>query len=211
MTVHDPWNTHEGAGFRYKSAHPTLYYVGSEPLTQRVVDTIAASLHDFAGPWGYLHDVNPIVFAAKPGTLAVIADDAGWAAALPLAPLAQKVRRLLAPSVGDVINSLDQLIDRLVDYRQGIGEIELAGSISWSDFSALDQAARPIDSASVRLPYFNADTAVIRRYLPGIGPIEGFYFNSREQRLVLVSQGNDWKIWSWGTSGHKRLIFGHLR
>jgi hypothetical protein len=141
----------------------------------------------------------------------MIAEDPGRVAAPPLAPLAQKVRRLLAPSAGDVVTSLDQLIDRLVDFRQGIGELELTGSVSWSDFSAIDQAARPIDISTLRLPYFNAETAVVQRYLPGIGPIGGFYFNSVDSRLFVVSQGNEWKIWSWTQSPGKRLIANHLR
>jgi hypothetical protein len=61
----------------------------------------------------------------------------------------------------------------------------------------------------VRLPYFDAQRAVVQEYRPGIGPIGGFYLNSEQRRMILVSQGNNWKIWSW-TAGEKRLISDRL-
>ena len=84
----------EGTGFQYDPQHPSLYSSGPESLTQRLVSQIGTTLGQFGQEWSYLHDVNPIVFAAKPGTLALLGDDPEWQNAPPLAPLAQKVRRL---------------------------------------------------------------------------------------------------------------------
>lgn len=198
--------TVEGAGFRFDSQHPTLYYVGAEPLTQRLISRVGDSLRDFAAGSSYLSDSNPIVFAAKPGTLAMLTDDPLWEFAAPLAPLAGKVRRILAPSASGNVGSLAELIARSVDMRQGVGEIELSGSISWSDFSAIERAAHTIVPTDKRLPFVDASAAIANRYTPGIGVIEGFYFNATEQRFYLVSQGNDWKVWRWSEASGRQLL-----
>lgn len=201
----------EGAGFRYDPQHPTLYYIGSEPLTQRLISQVGTSLREFGQAWAYLHDANPIVFAAKPGTLAMLGEDPRWQMAPPLAPIAQRVRRLLVPSATGSPGSLAELVTRTVDFRQGVGELELGGSISWSDFSGIERTAHTIVAMDRRMPFVDATSAVVARHDPRIGVIEGFYFSEPEKRFYLVSQGNDWKVWRWSGSADKKLIAADLR
>jgi hypothetical protein len=194
------------SGFRYDPAHPTLYYVGSEPLTQRLISQVGRSLSDFGARRTYFKDDNPVIFAAKPGTLALLGEDPHWQGASPLAPLASKVRRLTAPAAGENVNSLAELLSRVVDMRQGVGQIELSGSITWSDFSRVEDVARPFVAVDRRVPVSDATTAVAKRFEPGIGQLEGFFFSSADRSFYVMSQGNDWKLWRWSEVGGKRLI-----
>lgn len=196
----------EAAGFQYDPQHPTLYYVGAEPLTQRFISVIGTSLQKFGKQSAYLGTTNPVVFAAKPGTLAMIGESPDWEFGPPMAPLAQKVRRLLGSWTSGKPQSLADLLTRIVDFRQGIGELELTGSISWSNFSVIEQLARGFTISGRRLPFSSVSGALVANYQPHIGKIESFYYSERQQRFYIVSTGNDWHIWSWQYTGKKRLI-----
>ena len=82
----------------------------------------------------FLHSSNPVILAAKPGTLAFSSPnpDLVWDS---VGPMAARLAHLFRASHFEADRpGLSSLVERVVDFR-GTGEISPKGSISWSDFS----------------------------------------------------------------------------
>lgn len=111
-----------------------LDYLGDDVMhdLSAVSDDIRA-----AGAAEYLRAENPIILSAKPGVRARARKHPLWAWAPPVGPLADRlwnarIQRELTQSR----SSLCEVLQTVVDLKQGVGEISMTGSVSWSDFSA---------------------------------------------------------------------------
>jgi hypothetical protein len=111
-----------------------VIYVGSNRVVTREIGEYADMLRHFTDDFSYLHAENPVVLAAKPGTLAMAARDPRWAWGDPVGPLASRLAGYVAASrLDDEPPSLGDVVRAAAEYR-GLGEIRPRGSISWSDF-----------------------------------------------------------------------------
>lgn len=89
----------------------------------------------------YLRGSNPVIFSARPGTLAVPVRHPAFES-----DLVPKVAPLAAKFLGTYLNALESQeslslglwLRRITDFA-GTGELSVRGSISWSDFDALRQ------------------------------------------------------------------------
>jgi hypothetical protein len=112
-----------------------LVYVGSAETATSELPAFADVLRHFADEQPYLHGTNPVVLAAKPGTLAESRPDPRWAWGESVGPLAARLGRYVRTSRLDPDPpSLGEVVWQSAEYR-GLGEISPRGSISWSDFS----------------------------------------------------------------------------
>jgi hypothetical protein len=89
----------------------------------------------------YLTSPDPVVLAAKPGTLAPIRRHPWneWDFATGVGPLASRVAWNIRRSRGYSEGlSWGQLLSLIADQKRGLGELSVRGSITWSDFSVFD-------------------------------------------------------------------------
>lgn len=126
-----------------------LLYTGSAELITGELGAYAGMLRDFADDLPYLHASNPVVLAAKPGTLAVATRDPRWAWGDPVGPLAARIARFVDASRLDAEPpTLAEVVRQSAEYR-GLGEIRPRGSISWSEFGPWQASAGAIRPAGV--------------------------------------------------------------
>ena len=130
-----------------------LDYIGPNALVTWEPGAYADMLRHYADGLPYLHDANPVVLAAKPGTLAMPSRDPRWAWGDPVGPLAARVATYVRASRLDPEPpDLGEVIRQSAEYR-GLGEIRPRGSISWSDFERWRQiagAVRPTEALASR-------------------------------------------------------------
>jgi hypothetical protein len=114
------------------------YYGPAGGPTQEL-DQYAKALREF-GVAPYLHDRNPVILSAKPGSIAMEVTHPAfdWGFAPKTGPLAAEMYRLAQASYVDgTSTSWGEYLRGLAAY-DGTGEIEVTGSISWSDFSLFE-------------------------------------------------------------------------
>jgi hypothetical protein len=184
-------------GLQYSPSSTQLYYIGESNSPHREMSKLGFELTHFADGAPYLKGGNPVVLAAKPGTLAVAKSNPYWTGGAPLGPLASKIDRVASvAATGPAQLSLEELLRRFADFT-GVGEIGLDGTISWSDFDKFeDQVVRRRQSSP-------ADKAAFTRVLsPEVGDIVDLAITSDGQFLIAA---NFWDLWTWqnGTAAKK--------
>ena len=190
-------------GFAYDPMRPgTMVYQGpKELLGPDDAGAITSMQADFGRTEAFLRDINPISFAAKPGTFAVARDNPFVVGGPPIAPLAENLRHWaeLFMMRENALPPLKTFLDRVVGFR-GIGELGMEGSISWSDFTKLDAIIARL-SPEGYVSRANAANAVVERLAPNLGVIEDFTRDpasgmwSLQTKTVEPSGRNRWDIW----------------
>ena len=195
----------ESLGFIYKhkadqSTHKadppyTLYYTGTAPIVFHEIFDLADRMRHFPDELPYLKDINPVILAAKPGTVAPMKENPEWSGGLPVAPLTlEAYKASLRAQIANEPPSLADFVEALAGFR-GTGEISMDGAISWSDFSQIEKAARRIRiNLQARSPQ-NATSVIRRVFHPALGKIQDFVFDEAHQDFIIVA--NQWYLWQW--------------
>ncbi|MCE9663910.1 hypothetical protein LY622_10685 [Halomonas sp. M5N1S17] len=111
----------------------------------------------------YLNSTNVVIFSATPGTIAVEVDDPRptWEPHRKVAPLARRMyRRFESAVVESQPLSWGHFMQSIVDVKP-IGEMRVHGTVSWSDYTAINEIPMLRDSASAEQEYA-VDDAVRR-------------------------------------------------
>jgi hypothetical protein len=189
-------------GFDYDEHNPNqFYYVGPSDVVTREAWDMASAMRNFGRQRPFLTGSNPVILSAKPGTFAMARKNPFLVGGPAIGPLAERAH-MLAQSTLVTREPWDlvTLVSRLAEFN-GIGEINLEGSISWSDFDEWKLAkARPEESVKdpvVKDVDFSPQpsTAIVERFTPDIGEIQDFAFAEESNDFILsdFSEG----IWSW--------------
>lgn len=113
-------------------------YFGPDDGGPREIQKYQRALRTY-GEAPYLRSTNPVIFAAKPGTVAPVVRHPLYETDLlgGVGPLAAKLTGTYLYALENQESlSLGPLLRRITDFA-GTGELDVKGSISWSDFSAL--------------------------------------------------------------------------
>jgi hypothetical protein len=123
----------DGLGLTSDSSTRTFFYTGPDGKLLTSLDAFDGRLRHFADSLPYLHNQNPVILAAKPGTFAQPwpDPDLDWSE---VGPLSARITNYVRASVWDQDPpTLGEVLSNVTDYK-GTGEISPKGSISWSDF-----------------------------------------------------------------------------
>ena len=193
-------NYRESLGFVLPQRFGAMDYHGSEEYITDELSRYVHSLNNFATKHRFLHTSNPVIFAAKPGTVApgVLDPLHDWG---PLhGPLAKRIAwmvnrvRFTRPS-----RPLQEAIRGTVDFNI-TGELTSEGTISWSDFSKFRGIGRESANRS-------AATALNAEAFNGIAELAPFVDGTGF--WVHDFSGN---IWRWSTADDRReLVFKEQR
>lgn len=115
-----------------------FFYVGPDGKLFSSLDEFDRGLRHFADTLPYLHSMNVVILAAKPGTFAQpwTNPQLSWEYSGPLA--ARLFHYMQAAAFDPEYPSLGEALSNITEYK-GTGEISPKGSISWSDFSQLKE------------------------------------------------------------------------
>lgn len=115
-------------------------YYGADDGGPRELHEYQRALRTY-GEAPYLRSENPVIFAARPGTVAPVVANPFFGSDLvgSVGPLAAKLGGTYLYAVENREDlSLGDWLRRITDFA-GTGELDVTGSISWSDFDALRQ------------------------------------------------------------------------
>ena len=113
-------------------------YYGDADSPMREIHEYQQALRAY-GEAPYLRSANPVIFAARPGTLAIVARHPFFDGDLVggVGPLAAKLGGTYQYALEHREDlSLGVWLRRITDFA-GTGELDVKGSISWSSFDAL--------------------------------------------------------------------------
>ncbi|MDI1312895.1 hypothetical protein [Prosthecobacter sp.] len=188
-------------GFQYDEKNPSqFYYVGQSEVVTREAWDMAQAMRNFGRQRPFLSSSNPVTLAAKPGTFAMAQANPFVIGGPAIGPLALRAHRLawrtmLSREPWDLFT----LVRRLAEFN-GVGEINLEGSISWSDFDGWKKAQPfAVSTPDAPVPDVKAEdtelSAVVKRFKPGIGTIQDFAYAANTGEFLL----SDFKegIWTW--------------
>ncbi|TFF27448.1 hypothetical protein E3C22_03030 [Jiella endophytica] len=112
-----------------------LYIGGGDGGT--ALRAIVQQLENYAADFPWLRSRNATVLGATPGTLAFSEANPKWLLGAPVAPIAQKLIRIVARTRGAADRpSLIRTLHYAAD-RNTVGPQELSGTVSWSDWLPL--------------------------------------------------------------------------
>jgi hypothetical protein len=191
-------------GFTYRKDQPMLYYSGSAPVIFHEMLDLADRMRHFPDRLPYLKDTNPVIMAAKPGTVAPMKKNPEWSGGFPVGPLTEEAYRasVRAQLAAEPL-SLPEFLESLAGFR-GVGEINLDGAICWSDFSQVESAARGIRLRPSSAAEPNYATLAIRRlFSPSLGKIHEFVFDEVHQNFFIAA--GDSSLWRW-KEGQKPVL-----
>lgn len=185
----------QSLGFDLMDGSSQMIYLGPEEIITNELTDFADGLRNYANRHTYLKESNPVILAAKPGTVAKGYNDPKFFFGPYHAPIAEKIRRLSMLSVGEAYPpSLVQFLKSLASFR-GVGEISATGSISWSDFEVLDKI-RVSPAKTLTVTPLNRE------------PFDGISTLSSNGDTYWVKDWNG-EIWTWKPSTDVRSIYAH--
>ncbi|WP_430409285.1 hypothetical protein [Kordia sp.] len=111
-----------------------LIYYGNEDFITDEMSEISNVLSEIGNRFQYRTNKNPIIFSSKPGAKAIFQDNPISYYSTGVAPIAKRLINYSQYNNYQNPISLYQLIRNTTDLRQGIGEISLGGTITWSNF-----------------------------------------------------------------------------
>jgi len=126
----------DSLGLVLPGGHGQMHYIGPEDLITNELRLYSDAVDAFADEHDYLHTNNPVILAAKPGTVAPgVADPLNeWGSVH--GPLSGRiVRNSYYVNYGESNRQLQDLVRSTVDFN-GVGQLTSEGTISWSDFEA---------------------------------------------------------------------------
>ena len=187
---------------------PEVFLDGpNQSLTREFVDRIWR----FAGRVPALMTDDPVILAARPGTLAeAVADPASpWGDLV--GPLAA---RLWTETTGAEVPRLDDLVVRLIDYQVGPethGEqndpVELeawgGGSVSWSRLETLRRIGSEIGPGAIARPAYAGDRAKVLREERFENAIRDFAASPDGTEFLVHT---DWTVWHWRRGHAPRAV-----
>jgi hypothetical protein len=199
-------------GFHFDPMHPgmMLYTGPNEFVTPGDAAAISGALSDFGKSAAYLSSANPIAFAAKPGTYAMSQPNPRYEGGPPIAPLAAALDRSvrLFQVRETTLPDLKTLLDRVVGWR-GVGEVNMSGGISWSNFQRLDRVTSRIRPGGYQSTC-DARLAIVRTIAGPAGTIEDFVRDSVAGDFVAQVHhldpggANRWTLWRLPVTGDAR-------
>jgi hypothetical protein len=197
-------------GFQYNEKNPAeFYYVGESEVVTREAWDMARAMRNYGQLRPFLTSSNPVTLAAKPGTFAMAQANPFVIGGPAIGPLALRAHRLglktrLTREPWDLVT----MVRRLAEFN-GIGEINLEGSISWSDFdgwkkaklAALSKPDTPVPGVAATSA---SPAAVLKHFKPEIGTIQDFAYATGTGEFLL----SDFKegIWTWREGQAARRI-----
>jgi hypothetical protein len=115
-----------------------LHYYGNESLITNEMSDISHSIANIAQRFPYRFEDNAIIFSSKPGATSVFRENPMNPYGFDLPPLASRMLRYsqyVPIETGD--QSIADIISANIDTKNGIGEISLGGSITWSNLQPM--------------------------------------------------------------------------
>lgn len=115
-----------------------LYYYGNQALITNEMSEIACTMSEIGQRFPYRNEDNAVIFSSKPGATSMFLENPINPYGLDLPPLASRILRYsqYAPiEPGD--QSIANVIRANIDTVNGIGEIGLDGSITWSNIEPM--------------------------------------------------------------------------
>lgn len=202
-------------GFSYDEQDPAqFYYVGPSEVVTREAWDMATAMRNYGRQRPFLTDRNPVVLSAKPGTFAMARGNPFLIGGPAIGPLSERAHRLAQTTL---LNrepwDLCTMVHHLAEFN-GVGEINLEGSISWSDFEGwkLAKARSPEipEDVPVAEPKSSPQVpaAVIERFAPEVGRIQDFALAEGTKDFILSDF--DSNIWTWRTGQKAEQIATEL-
>jgi hypothetical protein len=196
-------------GFQFNPRYPELFYVGKSDVVTTEMSDFANLLDHFGQSMPCLRSENPVILAAKPGTVALGVKNPFVEGGPPLGPLAVRAKEVVtAGLLNGESPPLATVIKSLASYR-GVGEINLKGSISWSDFDGFEKSGRALrpeteNNASAGAQGAAKQFKVLR---PEVGDIRDFVYLPSQKRFLILA--NFFDLWSWSPdSGPAKKLKG---
>jgi hypothetical protein len=118
-----------------------LYYIGNNALITDELSDIGKVMREIGSRFEYRQQDNAVIFSSKPGAKSVFKPNPIDPYGLDLPPLASRILKY-----SDYINndnnklSLADIIKANIDSKNGLGEISLNGSITWSNLDAMSDS-----------------------------------------------------------------------
>lgn len=207
-------STMNSLGFQYDPQRPAqLFYAGSSPVVFREATQMGEILRRFGELRPFLRGSNPVVLAAKPGTFAMARENpfvSGGPLLGPLAIRAQKLAQNAALAAEPV--ELQSLIRDLAEFRY-VGEINLEGSISWSNFDEWEKGGRVrpasanVASAGEEAPESpTSSNPIVGYHEPRLGQVRDFAYSAGNGRYLIAN--SDYGLWMWTVNppSAKRIV-----
>lgn len=116
-----------------------LQYTGSEFLITDEMAQIGQTLWNIGNRFPYRTTNDPIIFSSKPGARSVFRKNPNSYFSLKLAPLASRIARYQNLTETNSELPLSVMISALPDFKSGVGEISLTGSVTWSELTNMQQ------------------------------------------------------------------------
>lgn len=123
-----------------------LLYFGDKALITTEMSEISDVLWNIGNRFEYRTSTNPIIFSSKPGAKAVFVSNPVNYYGNKLPPIAARISKYFQFNVPSNRMSLGQLISNTIDFKSGIGEVSLSGTISWSDLDNMNTSLEDIYS-----------------------------------------------------------------
>lgn len=131
----------------------SLDYLGDDDTLMHDLSAIGDDLQA-AGAAPFLRTHNPVILSAKPGVRARARLHPLWSWGQQVGPMAARIwAAITRQRLSRTRSSLCETLQSVVDLRQGVGEISMTGSVSWSDFSTCLSSAiiPPVASEEVEV------------------------------------------------------------
>lgn len=117
-----------------------LDYFGNQPLITDELSEVASTISRIGQRFEYRMTDNVVIFSSKPGAKALFVDN-------PINPYGLKLPVLAAKILENGYLRkvpLGQLIKQSIDTSNGLGEISLQGSITWSNLESMENTLKKI-------------------------------------------------------------------
>jgi hypothetical protein len=121
-----------------------LIYTGDKPIITNELSELSAVFQRIGNRLSYRTGNDIVVFSSKPGANAVLKPNPDAPFDYELAPIALRLARYTQYDLpGDPV-SLGQLIASVADFKSGVGEIGLSGTITWSKLDLIDGSLQSV-------------------------------------------------------------------
>jgi hypothetical protein len=117
-----------------------LYYVGDNALITNELSDLGAILRQIGNRFEYRQQDDAVIFSSKPGAKSVYHPNPINPYGIELPPMASKI--LKYSNYVDAENRklpLSEIISKSIDSVNGLGEVSLSGSITWSSLEKMHQ------------------------------------------------------------------------